>query len=100
MAFVAGLDWGGAHHAVCVIDKVTGAVADRFEVRHDAEGLRLLARRLGRFGDAAGLPVARGCRHPHAIRILGRAWTRVLWRAWQNRTPYDPARHAAAAAMG
>ena len=40
---------------------------------------------------------ARGCRHPHAIRILGRAWCRVLWRAWQNRTPYDPAKHAAAA---
>lgn len=42
----------------------------------------------------------RGCRHPHAIRILGRAWLRVLWRAWQDRKPYDPARHAAAAAMG
>ena len=40
---------------------------------------------------------ARGCRHPHAIRILGRAWCRVLWRAWQNRTPYDPTKHAAAA---
>ena len=40
---------------------------------------------------------ARGCRHPHAIRILGRAWCRVLWRAWQDRTPYDPAKHAAAA---
>jgi transposase len=38
---------------------------------------------------------ARGCEHPHAIRILGRAWTRVLWRCWQDRTPYDPARHAA-----
>ena len=36
---------------------------------------------------------ARGCDHPHAIRILGRAWTRVLWRCWQERTPYDPARH-------
>ncbi|MHB1469645.1 MAG: IS110 family transposase, partial [Solirubrobacteraceae bacterium] len=23
---------------------------------------------------------ARGCDHPHAIRILGRAWTRVIWR--------------------
>lgn len=43
---------------------------------------------------------ARGCRHPHAIRILGRAWTRVLWRAWQDRTPYDPTRHAAALAAG
>jgi len=39
---------------------------------------------------------ARGCDHPHAIRILGRAWARVLWRAWTNREPYDPARHAGA----
>jgi transposase len=38
---------------------------------------------------------ARGCDHPHAIRILGRAWTRVLWRCWQDHTPYDPAQHAA-----
>jgi transposase len=36
---------------------------------------------------------ARGCNHPHAIRILGRAWTRVLWRCWQNHTPYDPTQH-------
>jgi transposase len=42
----------------------------------------------------------RGCRHPHAIRILGRAWLRVLWRAWLDRKPYDPAIHRAAAAMG
>jgi transposase len=40
----------------------------------------------------------RGCDHPHAIRILARAWVRVLWRAWVDRTPYDPARHRAAAA--
>lgn len=39
---------------------------------------------------------ARGARHPHAIRILARAWVRVLWRAWQNRTPYDPLRHRSA----
>jgi transposase len=38
---------------------------------------------------------ARGCQHPHAIRILGRAWTRVLWRCWQDHTPYDPTRHNA-----
>lgn len=36
---------------------------------------------------------ARGLEHPHAIRILGRAWLRVLWRCWQDRTAYDPARH-------
>ena len=43
---------------------------------------------------------ARGCRHPHAIRILGRAWIRVLWRAWTDKTPYDPARHGAPDAIG
>ena len=38
----------------------------------------------------------RGCDHPHAIRILGRAWTRVLWRCWQDGVPYDPTHHRAA----
>jgi len=42
---------------------------------------------------------ARGCKHAHAVRILARAWVRVLWRAWQNRTEYDPARHAGAGRM-
>jgi transposase len=42
---------------------------------------------------------ARGCRHPHAIRILGRAWVRVLWRCWHDRVAYDPARHRAAAGL-
>jgi transposase len=37
----------------------------------------------------------RGCDHPHAIRILGRAWTRVLWRCWQQQTPYHPTKHRA-----
>jgi transposase len=36
---------------------------------------------------------ARGCTHPHAIRILGRAWTGVIWRMWQDHTTYDPALH-------
>ncbi|HYN64680.1 MAG TPA: IS110 family transposase [Candidatus Limnocylindrales bacterium] len=39
---------------------------------------------------------ARGCDHPHAIRILARAWLRVLWRAWMDRKPYDPALHKGA----
>jgi transposase len=58
MAFVAGLDWGGALDAVCVIDRDSGAVAERFDARHDAEGLRALVRRLARLGDADALPVA------------------------------------------
>jgi transposase len=39
---------------------------------------------------------ARGCDHPHAIRILARAWVRVLWRCWQNHQPYDPTAHRGA----
>lgn len=35
----------------------------------------------------------RGHDHPHAIRILGRAWLRVIWRIWQDRTTYNPHRH-------
>jgi hypothetical protein len=42
---------------------------------------------------------ARGCDHPHAIRILARAWIRVLWRMWIDRRPCDPARHRAALAL-
>jgi transposase len=42
---------------------------------------------------------ARGCDHPHAIRILARAWLRVIWRAWTNHLPYDPSLHGAAARL-
>jgi transposase len=37
----------------------------------------------------------RGCDHPHAIRVLGRAWLRVIWRMWQDRVPYNPSKHGA-----
>jgi len=36
---------------------------------------------------------ARGCTHPHATRILGRAWCGVIWRMWHNHTTYDPTIH-------
>jgi transposase len=36
---------------------------------------------------------ARGHDHPHAIRILGRAWLRIIWRLWHDGNAYDPARH-------
>ena len=36
---------------------------------------------------------ARGCDHPHAIRILGRAWLRIIWRIWQNHETYNPTKH-------
>jgi transposase len=36
---------------------------------------------------------ARGARHAHAIRILARAWIRVIWRCWIDGTAYQPDRH-------
>jgi transposase len=36
---------------------------------------------------------ARGARHPHAVRILARAWIRIIWRCWTDHTAYDPTRH-------
>jgi transposase len=35
----------------------------------------------------------RGKHHPHAIRILARAWLRVIWACWHTETRYDPANH-------
>ena len=34
-------------------------------------------------------------RHPHAERILARSWAHIIWRIWQDHTPYDPTRHRA-----
>jgi transposase len=34
--------------------------------------------------------------HPHAVRILARAWVRVIWRCWIDQQPYDPSRHGGA----
>lgn len=38
---------------------------------------------------------ARGMRHPHAVRVLARAWTAIIWRCWQDEVPYSPDRHGA-----
>jgi transposase len=39
---------------------------------------------------------ASGKDHPHATRILARAWVRVMWRCWQDGTTYEPALHCGA----
>ena len=36
---------------------------------------------------------ARKCDHPHAVRILARAWAAIIWRCWQTNTAYNPAEH-------
>jgi transposase len=42
-----------------------------------------------------GQATARGKTHPHAVRILARAWLYVIWHCWQDGVPYDPGRHKA-----
>lgn len=39
---------------------------------------------------------ARGHDHPHAIRILARAWIRVIYRCWHTGQPYDANLHGGA----
>jgi transposase len=43
--------------------------------------------------------IARGKDHPHATRILARAWLGVIWRCWQDGTAYDPDQHGALKAL-
>ena len=45
--------------------------------------------------DLYAAAVQRGHDHPRALRTVGRAWTRIVWRCWQDRVPYDPALHRA-----
>ena len=40
--------------------------------------------------------IDRGADHPHAVRILARAWIRVIFRCWTNGVTYDPAQHRGA----
>jgi transposase len=42
---------------------------------------------------------ARGHDHPHAVRILARAWLFVIWHCWQDHAAYDPAQHRALQAL-
>jgi len=38
---------------------------------------------------------ARGHDHPHAVRVLARAWTDIIWACWTTNTPYNPGKHNA-----
>ena len=51
----AGIDWGGEHHQLCVVDN-TGRRQTQFRVTHDVAGLADLGAELRRFGDR--LPIA------------------------------------------
>lgn len=34
--------------------------------------------------------IDRGGRYPHTIRILARAWIRIIWRCWNDEIPFSP----------
>lgn len=40
--------------------------------------------------------IASGKTHQHTVRILARAWLRVIWRCWQDGVAYNPALHGGA----
>ncbi|MCX2931301.1 IS110 family transposase [Mycobacterium sp. CVI_P3] len=39
--------------------------------------------------------ITRGHDHPHAVRILARAWIYVIWHCWQDGVAYNPDQHGA-----
>jgi transposase len=41
----------------------------------------------------------RGHDHPHAVRILARAWLYIIWHCWQDGVAYEPAKHKALQAL-
>jgi transposase len=43
--------------------------------------------------------IARRHDHPHAVRILARAWLYIIWRCWQDGVAYDPSQHKALQAL-
>jgi transposase len=43
--------------------------------------------------------IARGHDHPHAVRILARAWLYIIWRCWHDGVAYDPTKHRALQAL-
>jgi transposase len=42
---------------------------------------------------------ARGHDHPHAVRVLARAWVNIIWACWTTNSPYDPDKHQALQAV-
>ena len=43
--------------------------------------------------------IARGHDHPHAVRILARAWAHIIWRCWHDNVGYNTTKHAALQAL-
>ena len=46
--------------------------------------------------DVYARAIARSHDHPHAVRVLARAWIRVIYRCWIDGVPHDPNKHGGA----
>jgi transposase len=55
--FFTGIEWAAETHAVGVLD-AGGTIVAEFAIEHSADGIAVLLRRLVRFGDPGGMPVA------------------------------------------
>jgi transposase len=53
-----GIDWGNAHHELCIVD-ATGNIVDQGRFAHDVAGLGLLADNLRRRGHVVGIAIER-----------------------------------------
>lgn len=54
----AGIDWGGEHHQLCVVDNA-GKRLTQLRVGHDVAGLACLRRELARFGERMPIAIER-----------------------------------------
>jgi transposase len=54
----AGIDWGGEHHQLCVVDD-TGKRLTQLRVTHDVAGLAQMRRELARFGEPMPIAIER-----------------------------------------
>ena len=54
----AGIDWGGEHHQLCVVDNAGKRLTQR-RVAHDVAGLADLRRELARFGEEMPIAIER-----------------------------------------
>jgi predicted NBD/HSP70 family sugar kinase len=55
--FFVGIDWAAAEHAVCVMDE-SGKIVSEFVIKHSADGIAQLVRRLVKYGDPERVPIA------------------------------------------
>jgi hypothetical protein len=94
----AGLDWASRPHYRSHGGK--SDASDAYRLRRALTPLADNSRHASAWAAALYAKArGRGCDHPRAIRILSRAWLRVIRLAGIDRKPYDHASHRSLQAM-